>query len=299
MIVLESGDKLQGDASAATIVDYTVHGVIGSTATQLADGQLPIAINDLYTSAAIVIISGITIVNTDTVLRTINLYLKPSAGTARRLIPKDMTLQAGFALLFDGTKFSVMDTTGQILYTLANSLTVEGPASSTDHAIARFNLTSGKVIQNSGVTIDDANVVAGALTFNDNLTMAATKGIDGGLRFKVGSFTRDVSIVSGTQAVIGVGFKPSLVMFSMVEDNAAKGSFFGSDDATVHKCTFKYTDSANFALHDSYSIVYTDTGGANYYIGAIQSMDSDGFTINWTKNGSPTGTISILYTAFR
>lgn len=34
---------------------------------------------------------------------------------------------------------------------------VVGPASSTDNAIARYDLTTGKLIQNSGVTIDDSN----------------------------------------------------------------------------------------------------------------------------------------------
>ena len=36
---------------------------------------------------------------------------------------------------------------------------VVGPASSTDNAIARYDLTTGKIIQNSGVTIDDSNNV--------------------------------------------------------------------------------------------------------------------------------------------
>jgi hypothetical protein len=34
---------------------------------------------------------------------------------------------------------------------------VVGPASSTDNAIVRFDLTTGKLVQNSGVTIDDSN----------------------------------------------------------------------------------------------------------------------------------------------
>jgi len=38
---------------------------------------------------------------------------------------------------------------------------VEGPASSTDNAIARFNGTDGKEIQNSGVIISDTNVMTG------------------------------------------------------------------------------------------------------------------------------------------
>lgn len=34
---------------------------------------------------------------------------------------------------------------------------VVGPASATDNAIVRFDLTTGKLVQNSGVTIDDSN----------------------------------------------------------------------------------------------------------------------------------------------
>lgn len=38
---------------------------------------------------------------------------------------------------------------------------VTGPASSTDNAIVRFDGTTGKVVQNSGVTVDDSNNVSG------------------------------------------------------------------------------------------------------------------------------------------
>jgi hypothetical protein len=39
---------------------------------------------------------------------------------------------------------------------------VSGPASATDNAIARFDLTTGKIIQDSAVTIDNSGVMAGA-----------------------------------------------------------------------------------------------------------------------------------------
>lgn len=38
---------------------------------------------------------------------------------------------------------------------------VVGPASATDNAVVRFDLTTGKLIQNSGVIIDDSNVITG------------------------------------------------------------------------------------------------------------------------------------------
>ncbi len=90
MIALDSGDKIRGDAAAATVVDFTLHGFVGTTITQLADGQLASSIGDLYTSAAAVGVSSIILVNTDSSARAVNLYLTPSGGTARRLIPKDL-----------------------------------------------------------------------------------------------------------------------------------------------------------------------------------------------------------------
>ena len=51
--------------------------------------------------------------------------------------------------------------------------TVDGPASSTDNAIARFNLATGKLVQDSGVIIDDSNNVTGVndLTVNGDLNV--------------------------------------------------------------------------------------------------------------------------------
>jgi len=47
---------------------------------------------------------------------------------------------------------------------------VKGPSSATDNAVARFNATTGKLIQNSGVTIDDSNNIstAGSLKLTNN-----------------------------------------------------------------------------------------------------------------------------------
>jgi hypothetical protein len=52
---------------------------------------------------------------------------------------------------------------------------VQGSMSSTDNAIARFDLTTGKLIQNSGVIIDDSNNLSGI----GNITLSGTvDGID-------------------------------------------------------------------------------------------------------------------------
>lgn len=54
---------------------------------------------------------------------------------------------------------------------------VDGPASATDNAIARFDSTTGKLIQNSGVTVSDGDVVS-ATGFVGPLTGAVTGNAD-------------------------------------------------------------------------------------------------------------------------
>lgn len=68
------------------------------TIKSLANGQLPSTIGDLYTAPASTqaIVETITLVNTHTSAVTCNLYVLESGGTARRFIPKDMSLGAGY-----------------------------------------------------------------------------------------------------------------------------------------------------------------------------------------------------------
>lgn len=59
--------------------------------------------------------------------------------------PQEITLGSGLSM------------TGTTLSATGSSGDVTGPASATDNGIARFDLTTGKIIQNSGVTITDDN----------------------------------------------------------------------------------------------------------------------------------------------
>jgi len=57
---------------------------------------------------------------------------------------------------------------------------VTGPASSTDEAIVRYDGTTGKLVQNSSVTIDDSGnmIIAGDLTVNGTTTTLNTATLD-------------------------------------------------------------------------------------------------------------------------
>lgn len=73
------------------------------TIKSLADGQLGAVKAALYTVGASTqtIIKTITLVNTDTNARTVNLYICVSGGTSRRIIPKDMSLDIKYCFIFD------------------------------------------------------------------------------------------------------------------------------------------------------------------------------------------------------
>ena len=80
------------------------------------------------------------------------------------------------ATLTAGTGISITNGTGSISIAASGGGDVAGPASSTDNAIARFDSTTGKIIQNSVVTIaDTTGDVAGIGT----LSLATTLGVGG------------------------------------------------------------------------------------------------------------------------
>lgn len=81
----------------------------------------------------------------------------------------------------DNTEFQALNGVSSNIQTQLDNK-VDGPASATDNAVARFDATTGKLIQNSGVSIDDSDVLSGATQINvDNLqldgnTLSSTSG---------------------------------------------------------------------------------------------------------------------------
>jgi hypothetical protein len=114
---------------------------------------------------------------------------------------------------------------------------------------------------------------------------------------KVGTFTRDMSLASGNQAITGVGFKPAAVIF-FAGVNGAMGDSKGIDDATTSGyAADDYADLAGGqAAGTGLSIVIAPAAG-KVYGGKIASMDADGFTIAWIRTSTPTGTINVIYLA--
>ena len=111
----------------------------------------------------------------------------------------------------------------------------------------------------------------------------------------INRFSRDTTVVTGTQSVTGVGFTPVFVIFLALEATSDEVSW-GFDDGTNKDCIGR--DGATYFWNgQNHSISGRDNGTTDVYNGFISSLDSDGFTISWTKTGSPSGTLSITYLA--
>ena len=118
------------------------------------------------------------------------------------------------------------------------------------------------------------------------------------LSIQVGSFTRDTSIASGTQSITGIGFTPKAVIFMGVQ-NASREASWGFDISSAQSVLADDPSSAGtYTQSDGYSIFDYETPNVEYG-GEISSLDSDGFTITWTRVGTPTGTYNVKYIAFR
>jgi len=110
----------------------------------------------------------------------------------------------------------------------------------------------------------------------------------------VGSFTRDLTLASGTQIVSGIGFTPKAVLF------------WAGDLATTFIFSWGFgmvgsgfcVDFGALATLKS-DALSTDPNGAgiDFQRGEILSVASGQFTINWTKVGLPLGTANIGYLA--
>ena len=115
----------------------------------------------------------------------------------------------------------------------------------------------------------------------------------------VGTFTYATATATGTQAITGLGFKPVSIHVYANQANVAGRFSIGFALGTNE---FSMRDSHEATADAFYPIatyIIAMGGSTNRTHAVINSMDTDGFTLGWTKNGSPTGDGTIQYLAFR
>jgi hypothetical protein len=104
--------------------------------------------------------------------------------------------------------------------------------------------------------------------------------------------TRVLTEASGDVAYTGVGFTPSAIIFFVVIGGGSLGRW-GLSDGVRHGAAYRVS-GATTIISDTDVAILCDLSGGNSQSAVVKSFDADGFTLTWTKTGSPTGT-AIIY----
>jgi hypothetical protein len=244
-----------------------------STSSSLTEGATDGALNG--TSAVTLVaspgsstqrvIKWITIQNKDTASVTVTITYNNSSGSTTRQIAK-VTLAPNDTWTLDGT----FSSSGGL-----KSGGVTGPSSATDNAIARFDGTTGSVIQSSSASIDDN----GAGTFVGTVNVSGTSSGPADLRLY-----EDTD--NGTNYV-------SLLAPSSLAANRALGlpdpSATGFTAASIDQ-TLGYINAPINSQSAAYTTVAGDAGKVIFH----PSTDANArtFTIDSNANVAyPTGTV--------
>jgi len=213
--------------------------------------------------------------------------------------------QIGLTDSYTADRAVITDSSGNITASSTTSAEVGYLSGVTSNIQTQFNNETKAILTNTGdmVYANSPNELIrlglGAAGYKLFVNQAGTLP-EWGEGFKVGSFTRDTSLASGTQSITGVGFQPSAIIL-LAEIDAKAEMSVGFSDGSSHVCIYDYY---NILASDSWA---GNTGAVIYLIQTpsiissayIQSFDVDGFTLYWTTTGAKTGTAGVHYLALR
>ena len=113
---------------------------------------------------------------------------------------------------------------------------------------------------------------------------------------KLITFTRDQTASSGNVAYTGMGFTPSALVVVGFESASTGRLTIGFAESIGSTKMSTGANEANARFGSSsvfiYSLVQSDGNGQT---AVVNSYDSDGFTLAWTKNGSPSASTYTYY----
>lgn len=118
--------------------------------------------------------------------------------------------------------------------------------------------------------------------------------IAGALTSKIITATRDASSASGDVAYTGVGFTPSSIHLLLVMSGTVYGSNGVSDSNKTQQDVYS---SAAGVLNISSGNIGTYSNQSAWAQNAlVKSYDADGFTLTWSKVGTPTaGVMNLVF----
>jgi len=209
--------------------------------------------------------------------------------------------------LFTGT-IDGWISTGTFTYASATTITVASGAASIYKVNDKIKFTQATggtkyayitVVADALLTIN----LSGLYTLeNEAITAPYYSHIENPLGFpilpksKLITATRDQTADSGDVSYTGVGFTPtSILAISALSGGSIAVSAGFADSA---KASGNIIQTATDTFNTGTSLISRSyASGSQEAI--VKSYDADGFTLTWTKTGSPTGTLNIKFLCFR
>jgi len=126
--------------------------------------------------------------------------------------------------------------------------------------------------------------------------MGAKVNSPAGLKIKIGSFTKNCADADqATSVITGVGFKAkAVIFFAYADDNNTLNTGLDDGITAVGSAVIQGLTACTGQTNQSIRI---HPSSGNNQVGHITTMGNDGFTVTWTKTGTPTSIATILYLA--
>lgn len=249
----------------------------------------------------------------NTLLADLATALSTASATTRALWPTAAQVQDGaFELLSAVSGVDTITATGPLsvsAYAKGQVFRFVSAGANTGAVTLNINSIGALAVKKLGTTALAAGDISSGQAvsvFHDGTNfqiIGATAAAAGTLSRMSNVFTRDISTSSGTQAITGVGFTPTAVIFLSAVGATARVSVgiddcgsSGSGQSSIYDIN---GDSANNWQVSNVSSIALYNTSSDKYVGHITATGADGFTITWTKTGSPTGTATIFYLAMK
>lgn len=220
-------------------------------------------------------------------LATIAQNIALSSAILRTAKGADVASSSSITLGDDGNYFDITGT--------SSITTIVAKAAGTEVSLqfdAAAQLRDGSNLKLGRDLIAAADTTIGLLSDGTNWF---ERGRSPTYKVKVGNFTRDMTAATGSVSYTGVGFKPSILFVVGIVDGGV-GSSWGFTDFTSQVVNYRDSGGANYTTAAA-RFIDIQTGSGAGQAGALGTADDDGFTISWTKSGSPTGTGQLIYAA--
>jgi hypothetical protein len=234
-----------------------------------------------------------------------DLRLQDTTGGEFVALQAPGTLATSYTLTLpvdDGTSGQALitDGSGVLSWSTAASGDVYGPASATDNAVARYDGTTGKIIQNSAVTIadDGATVIAANSTTNGlritqigtgNALLVEDSANPDATPFVVNSGGQ--VFVGATQAyattVGGINYNPIMQMHAANANTPSVGYEVANWATTTGAGSFSFAKSRGGVIGTHAVVNSGDIVGETYYFGSDGTNFIEAARITAAVDGTP------------